>query len=72
MEWINVINDAIEFMEKNLTEEIGLLEVTRRLLKMLRRSILPAFSRRSLGGHTRRLRLLLLLHALTRAEKGII
>ena len=22
MEWIKVINDAIEFMEKNLTEEI--------------------------------------------------
>ena len=29
MEWIKVINDAIEFMEKNLTEEIGLLEVAR-------------------------------------------
>ncbi|MBR7079420.1 MAG: helix-turn-helix transcriptional regulator, partial [Treponema sp.] len=29
MEWIKVINDAIDFMEKNLTEKIGLLEVAR-------------------------------------------
>ena len=29
MEWIKVINDAIEFREKNLTEKIGLLEVAR-------------------------------------------
>ena len=27
MEWVKAINDAIEFMEKNLTEKIGLVEV---------------------------------------------
>ena len=27
MEWVKAINDAIEFMEENLTEKIGLVEV---------------------------------------------
>ncbi len=27
MEWVKAINDAIEFMEKNLTEKIGLVKV---------------------------------------------
>ena len=27
MEWVKAINDAIEFMEKNLTEKITLVEV---------------------------------------------